>query len=98
VQLLDVVHATCIVCWFGGKILLALHVQMHCCNLAVNLFEVLVLVVAEFDDSLFDFVEVLFVFVVHRARFVDLFAEEDKVVLYPLGVLKLWRCCQSRIV
>jgi hypothetical protein len=57
-----------------------------------------VLVVAEFDDSLFDFVEALFIFVVHRARFVDLFAEEDKVVLYPLGVLKLWRCCQSRIV
>jgi hypothetical protein len=56
------------------------------------------LVIAEFHDSLFDFVEALFVFAVHRARFLDLFAEEDKVVLYPLGVLTLWRCWRSRIV
>jgi hypothetical protein len=58
--------------------------------LAVNLFKVLVLVVTEFNDSLFNFVEVLFIFVVYYAGFIDLFTEEDKVVLYLFGVFKLW--------
>jgi hypothetical protein len=66
-----------------------LHFLQHVIQVAINLFKVLLLVVAEFDDSLFDSVEVLFILVVHRARFIDLFAEEDNVVLYPFIVLKL---------
>jgi hypothetical protein len=54
-----------------------------------GIFEELVLASTESDDSLFDFVEVLFVLVVHRAGFIDLFAEEDNVVLYPLVVFEL---------
>jgi hypothetical protein len=74
------------------------HFLQQVIYLAINLFEVLLLVVTEFDGSLFDVVEVLLVLVVHCIRVVDLFAEEDNVVLYPFVVLKLFSCWRSRIM
>jgi hypothetical protein len=47
------------------------------------------LVCREFDDSLFDVVEALLVLVVHCFTVVDLFAEGDNIILYPLIVFEL---------
>jgi hypothetical protein len=61
-----------------------LHLLQQVVHLAVNMFEVLVLAVIESDESLFDFVEALFVFVVHRDRYA-LVRDYNGVVIVFIG-------------